>query len=148
MAVTIQDEVTVLETNIDNMDPQAYELVMERLFEAGALDVFLTNIIMKKGRPAQKLTVISQKDKLDAVARTIFKNTLTSGIRMYQARRKKLPRRVKSFKTPWGKIRAKEIKDIDGTIFRLPEADDVIRFARENSMSYQKIYKKILDIIN
>ena len=144
----IQDEVSVLETNIDNMDPQAYELIMERLFEAGALDVFLTNIIMKKGRPAQKLTVISNKDKLDIVARTIFKNTPTLGIRMHQTRRKKLLREIKPFKTPWGLIKIKEIKEIDGNIVRLPEADDVIRLARANSISYQKIYKKIIDTIN
>jgi len=146
--IIIQDEVTVLETNIDNMDPQAYELIMERLFKAGALDAFLTDITMKKGRPAQKLTVLSQKDKLDTVTRTIFKNTPTLGVRTYQVKREKLPRRIKSFKTPWGTIKIKEIREVDGGILRLPEADDVMRLARAKSMSYQKIYKKILDIIN
>ena len=130
------------------MDPQAYELIMERLFNAGALDVFLTNITMKKGRPAQKLTVISGKNKLDSVTRAIFKNTPTSGVRVYQVKREKLPRRVKYFKTPWGMIKAKEIREVDGGMLRLPEADEVIRIARAKSMSYQKIYKKLLDLIN
>ena len=130
------------------MDPQAYELIMERLFKAGALDVFLTNIIMKKGRPAQKLTVISKKNKLDSVTRAIFKNTQTLGIRVYQVKREKLPRRVKSFKTPWGTIKAKEIREVGGGMLRLPEADEVIRLARAKSMSYQKMYKKLLDLIN
>ncbi len=142
------DEIIVMETNIDNMDPQAYELVMERLFEKGALDVFLTNIIMKKGRPAHKLSILLEKDKIDTVTRVIFENTPALGVRMHRAERKKLFRNVKIFKTPWGRIRIKEIRELDGSILRLPEADDVIRLARAKSLSFHKIYKKILDRIN
>lgn len=143
-----RDEALVVETNIDNMDPQAYELIMERLFKAGALDVFITNIIMKKGRPSHKLTVLAGKDKLDILTRVIFENAPTLGVRIYQVERLKLARRLKSFKTPFGLIKVKEIRDIDGRLRRYPEADEVLRLARANSMPYAVINKKIIDIIN
>lgn len=142
------DRICIIETNIDNMDPQAYELIMERAFDAGALDVFITNIIMKKGRPAHKLTVLSPPDRLDILARVLFENIPTLGIRMYYAERKKLLRRIRKFKTPWGIVRIKEKRDIEGKITLIPESDDVIKIARANSLSYQDIYKKILDTIS
>lgn len=87
--------VTVIETNIDDMNPQFYEYVMERLFKAGALDVFLENIIMKKGRPAVKLTVISEESDIDKLSSILFQETTTIGLRFYKAHRKTLDREIK-----------------------------------------------------
>jgi uncharacterized protein (TIGR00299 family) protein len=140
--------ISVIETNIDNMDPQAYELVMERLFKQGALDVFITNIIMKKSRPAQKLTVLAEKDKIDTLAQVVFKNTPTLGLRIYEAERRILERKIRVLKTPFGPIRVKEVIDLDGHSQRVPEADEVNRLARRHNLSFQKIYNKILDIVN
>lgn len=143
----IRDEVSIIETNIDNMDPQGYELLMERLFNEGAYDVFITNIIMKKGRPGQKVSVISPSDRVNQLSGVILANTSTLGVRIFTAERKKLLRREKSVVTGFGRVRYKEVEGADGETLRFPEADDVTRIARSNCLPYQKIYKKILDII-
>jgi uncharacterized protein (TIGR00299 family) protein len=73
--------VTVIETNIDDMNPQVYEYVTEKLFQDGALDVFLTQVIMKKGRPGVQLTVLSSNDKKDNVVETLLRETTSIGLR-------------------------------------------------------------------
>ncbi len=99
--------VMVMETNIDDMNPQYFEGVMQKLFAAGALDVFLENIIMKKGRPAVKLTAIISENDTDKMADIVFKGTTTIGIRFYRAERKVLEREVKKIATRYGPVRFK-----------------------------------------
>jgi len=101
------DSVTVIETNIDDMNPQIYEYVMDMLLKKGALDVFLTNIIMKKGRPGIKLTVLCREDKREALADIIFSETTSIGLRFYNAERKTLERDICKVETGFGKIRVK-----------------------------------------
>ncbi len=102
--------ISVIETNIDDMNPQVYEYVMERLFKGGALDVFLTQIIMKKGRPGIKLTVLCSEDKKEDLIGIILGETTSIGLRFYSAERKTLPREIKSVKTKFGAVNVKILK--------------------------------------
>jgi len=86
------DEVKVLETNIDDMDPRIYPYVMDKLFGLGARDVWLSQVIMKKGRPGTVLSVICTKDKEKDIVNTIFRETTTLGIRSYPCSRHVLKR--------------------------------------------------------
>jgi uncharacterized protein (TIGR00299 family) protein len=105
-----EDVISVIDTNIDDMNPQVYEYAMELLFKAGALDVFLTQIIMKKGRPGIKLSVLCEQDKRDNLIDIILKETTSIGVRFYTAGRRILQREIKSKKTKFGKVNVKVSK--------------------------------------
>ncbi len=107
------DGVTVVETNIDDMNPQVYEYVMDLLFQAGALDVFLTNIIMKKGRPGIKLTVLCNEDDRENLTDIVLTETTSIGVRYYYADREILKREIKKKKTKYGTVNVK-VSGLDG----------------------------------
>lgn len=135
--------VTVIETNIDDMNPQAYEYVMKRLFKAGALDVWLTNIIMKKGRPGIKLTVICDDPKRDELSEIIFTETTSIGVRFYRAGRQVLAREIRSVKTEFGNINVK-VSSLDGKILRTtPEYDDCRKMAKKHGIPLLEVIKKV-----
>jgi uncharacterized protein (TIGR00299 family) protein len=100
-------EVAVLETNLDDFSPQFYEPLSEKLFAAGAADVFLAPIQMKKGRPATLLTVLAPPDRAEPLAELIFTETTTLGIRFDTRKRLCLEREWQSVETPYGAIRIK-----------------------------------------
>ncbi|MCX7994301.1 MAG: nickel pincer cofactor biosynthesis protein LarC [candidate division WOR-3 bacterium] len=102
----LTDECLVLETNIDDQNPQDFELLMERLYDAGALEVYYTPVIMKHSRPGIVLSVIADGYN-QKIVDTIFNETTTLGIRMDYKKRVKLKRNIKEIKTPWGKLRIK-----------------------------------------
>ncbi len=104
---TEDDGVMVIETNIDDMNPQIYEYAMDKLFRAGALDVFLTPIIMKKGRPGITLSVICNEKEKDCLIDIILKETTSIGVRYYKTERKILKRQIKKKKTKYGTINVK-----------------------------------------
>jgi uncharacterized protein (TIGR00299 family) protein len=104
---TQTNDITVIETNIDDMNPQVYDYVMERLFKAGALDVFLTQIMMKKNRPGTMLTVLTETDSKDEMIDIILKETTSIGLRFYNAGRKILQREIKEKKTKYGPVKVK-----------------------------------------
>jgi len=106
-AQTTDNEVTIIETNIDDMNPQVYEYVMEKLFKAGALDVFLTQIIMKKGRPAVKLSALCNGNDREKLIGIIMSETTSIGVRFYRAGRKILDREIKPVKTEFGSVNLK-----------------------------------------
>lgn len=89
----LKDAIYVVETNIDDMSPVVYETVFEKLYEAGALEVFLTPVQMKKIRPGVLLTALTPKNKLEKIAEVIFRETTSFGIRYYEAKRLKLIRK-------------------------------------------------------
>ncbi|HYA36570.1 MAG TPA: nickel pincer cofactor biosynthesis protein LarC, partial [Candidatus Binataceae bacterium] len=101
------DEIIEIAANIDDLNPQIYDHVMQRLFAAGARDVSITPIIMKKGRPAVTLSVLAEPAKRDAIAHVIFAETSTIGLRFHRVSRLKLPREIREVETRWGKIRVK-----------------------------------------
>lgn len=140
---SIQDEtVTVIETNIDDMNPQVYEYVMERLFEAGALDVFLTQVIMKKARPGVLLTALCSAEKKNEIINIILKETTTIGVRFYEAGRVTMNREIKQVQTKHGRIRVK--RSLHGSSAKItPEYDDCKRIARNTGLSLIEIMENV-----
>ena len=137
------DSVFVLETNIDDMNPQYYEGVMSRLFNAGALDVFLENIIMKKGRPAIKLTAIILESDVDRAADILFRETTTIGLRLHRTARRILDREVKKIKTRYGFIRFK-ISSYKGKIVTSsPEYEDLRAISEKNNIPIRVIAEEL-----
>ncbi len=133
------DTVTVLETNIDDMNPQTYEYLMERLLKAGALDVYLVPVIMKKSRPGCVVTVLAQSSKADSVADILFAETTTFGIRAHQQQRRKLNRKIVEVKTEYGKINVKlgYLGDTLKTV--APEYEDCKRAAASKNIPLREI---------
>lgn len=101
----LKDSVYVVETNIDDMNPLIYETVFEKLYDAGALEVFITPVQMKKVRPGILLTALIQKNKLEKIAEIIFRETSSFGIRYHEVKRLKLLRKIGENKGEWGKVR-------------------------------------------
>ncbi len=140
---TIQDEaITVIETNIDDMNPQVYEYVMERLFEKGALDVFLTQVIMKKSRPGVLLTILCSAEKKNDLINIILKETTTIGIRFYEAGRVTMNREIKQVQTKYGKVRVKQ-SALGSSVRVTPEYDDCKRIARNTGLSLLEVMDSV-----
>ncbi len=102
-----EDNILVIETNIDDMNPQLYEYLMQKLFENNALDVYLQNITMKKHRSGQKLSIIAHKTDLDKIINILFTESTTFGLRIAEYSRIILDKKFVSVKTKFGKIRIK-----------------------------------------
>jgi len=134
------DSIYAIETNIDDSSPQNFGYLLERLFKAGALDAYITNIQMKKNRPAFKLTVLAQISDLDRMASVIFAETTTIGLRYYRSERLKLDRKIVSVKTSHGKIGVKVSKGPGGIMTASPEYDECVKMARKSGASFKSIY--------
>jgi uncharacterized protein (TIGR00299 family) protein len=133
--------VTVIETNIDDLNPQFYETAMERLFAAGALDVFLTPIQMKKNRPGTLLSVICDPDLTEAIAAVILAETSTFGVRISRWERLCLDRRWEEVVTEFGVIRIK-IGERDGRVITAsPEYEDCKRAAIEHGAPIRRVHE-------
>ena len=102
-----------METNIDDCSGEMLGFVMEQLLDQGALDVFFTSIFMKKNRPAYRLTVVCNEEKMGLLQKVIFTQTTTIGIRYRKEQRTVLKRQIKEIETPLGKLQVKEV-EIDG----------------------------------
>ena len=100
-------ETMVMETNIDDMNPQIFDDVMDKLLEAGALDVWLEQVIMKKSRPATKICILARHGMIAKLAEILFRNSTTLGVRIYPVDRIVLDRTIASIRLPFGTIRAK-----------------------------------------
>jgi uncharacterized protein (TIGR00299 family) protein len=137
------DKVAVIETNIDDMNPQLFEYVMERLFDSGALDVSLTQVIMKKGRPGIILTVLCREEKRMDIIDVVLRETSTIGVRYYEASRIALDRGIKEVSTEFGKVRVKVSMMRDGTVKWSPEYEDCRKMARRLKVPLLELTKKI-----
>jgi pyridinium-3,5-bisthiocarboxylic acid mononucleotide nickel chelatase len=139
-----QEEMLVIETNIDDMNPEFYDYVLERLFTAGARDVFLSPIQMKKNRPATLLRVIADPSKREQLSKIIFHETSTIGIRYYPVGRMILDRKLISVGTRFGKVRVKVIEQPDGTKRATPEYDDLKRIASAKEIPLKLIHDEVM----
>ncbi|MFZ6017023.1 MAG: nickel pincer cofactor biosynthesis protein LarC [Nitrospirota bacterium] len=137
------EKVIVIETNIDDMNPQIYEYVMEKLFKAGVLDVYLTQVIMKKGRPGIKLTVLCNEAKSEELIRIILKETTTIGVRFYEVKRRILQREIKTIDTEFGKIKVKLSRLGDKILKMTPEYEDCKKIAKRLNMPLLEVMEKI-----
>lgn len=137
------ETITVIETNIDDMNPQIYGHISEKLFAAGALDVFMEHLIMKKGRPAIKLTTLAKIGQAEELADIIFNETTTIGIRFYSAERRTLDREIKSINTSYGKVRIK-VSKLKGKVINVsPEYDDAKHIADQKGMPLKKLLESL-----
>lgn len=127
--------VSVIETNIDDANPQILGYTMGRLLESGALDVTLTPIFMKKNRPGTMLTVIANPEHQEALAQLVLRETSTLGLRIYTAERRVLAREISEVETPHGKVRFKTAASGAFT----PEYDDCLQIARKTGLPLKQI---------
>jgi len=138
----LDDGIIIMETNIDNMNPEIFPYVIERLMENNALDAYTEPINMKKNRIGTKITVLSDKNNIGRLSKILFEETTTLGIRIFPAGRKKLEREVKSIKTKYGKIRVK-ISKLDGKIKnRTPEYEDCVKIAKKFKIPLKRVYEE------
>jgi uncharacterized protein (TIGR00299 family) protein len=138
-----RDSVIVIESNIDDMNPQFYDHIIDRLFEGGALDVFLTPVIMKKSRSAVKITILSPNDKLSRLIDILFKETTSFGLRTYRTERIKLEREIKIIETGYGNVKVKLGMREGEVVAIAPEYEDCKRIAIESGESIKEVYEKI-----
>ncbi|MGB3307017.1 MAG: nickel pincer cofactor biosynthesis protein LarC [Thermomicrobiales bacterium] len=137
-----EDGEIVLETNIDDMNPQFMELVTERLFAAGALDVWLTPITMKKGRPATLVSVLAAKGRRHDLERVLIENTSTLGVRATAIDRVKVPRAMETVTTRWGAV-ALKLKAWNGRVLdAVPEYDACAAIAREHDIPVRTVWNE------
>lgn len=127
--------VSVLEANIDDASPQVLGYAMERLLEAGALDVTLEPIYMKKNRPGTLLRVIGQPEHRESLAQLMFAETTTLGLRVYEAERRVKARTIREVETAYGKVR---FKTSDNGSYA-PEYDDCRRLAIERGVPLKEV---------
>ena len=137
-----RDTVTVLETNLDDCSPELIGYAAERLFAAGALDVFTVPVQMKKGRPGVLLSVIVSPDSAAECERILFRETGTFGVRRHTATRSKLQREAVTVDTPFGPVQAKRGWR-EGVEVLTPEYEDCARVAREKGVPLRAVYEAV-----
>lgn len=135
--------VTVLETNIDDMNPQFYDHIMERLMQTGALDVFLTSVQMKKNRPGTMLSVVAAGGGVEKLLEVIFAESTTLGVRVSETRRLSLPRYSRLIKTKYGEIRVKVAHRGDAAISMVPEYEDCRKAAKMHNVPISQVYAEV-----
>ena len=133
------ETVLQVETTIDDMSPQLYETLIERIFDAGALDVFLQPVIMKRGRPGVVVTALCVPERVGDLSRALFEESTTIGVRWSEWRRARLQREMVEVTTAYGTIPFK-VSRLGGRIVTItPEFADVARIAREKSLPVREV---------
>lgn len=135
------DDIVVMETNIDDCNPEFYEYVCERLLEAGARDVYLAPVQMKKNRPGILFTVLCADADRERLAGIVLSETSAIGLRYYPAHRVVLPRTTREVRTPYGTVRVKIAAGPAGCENVAPEYEDCKRLARERAVSIKLVYQ-------
>lgn len=135
-----KERIIELVCNLDDMTPEELGFTMEELFRLGALDVYFTNIGMKKSRPGVMLTCMCRSDKRDEMLRCIFKHTTTLGVREYVCNRYNLTRSIDTVQTEYGAVRIKKAEGY-GVKRSKAEYDDLAKLARENDTTIAEIRK-------
>ncbi|HKQ64276.1 MAG TPA: nickel pincer cofactor biosynthesis protein LarC [Methylomirabilota bacterium] len=133
------ETVLQVETTIDDMSPQLYETLIERVFEAGALDVFLQPVIMKRGRPGVVLTALCAPEQVANLSRALFEESTTIGVRWSEWRRARLDREIVQVATAYGTIPFKVSRLAGRVVTVTPEFADVARIARDKSLPVREV---------
>ena len=136
------EELVLIETNIDDMNPEFYEGTMESLFKVGALDVYLTPIIMKKSRPANKISVLSSETDRQAMTEILLHETSSFGVRYFRIGRTVLEREMKTVNISWGSVRIK-IGKFNGKVIQIsPEYEDCKKIAYKEKVPVKQVYEE------
>lgn len=134
-----RDKVILIACNIDDMTAEALGFALERLLEAGALDVWFTPIQMKKNRPGTMLSVLCRPDDAEHLSEWVLRTTTTLGVRWRRMERRIADRRTETVETPWGPVRVK-VKLLDGEVVGCkPEYEDCARIARQKGLPLQQV---------
>jgi len=133
-----------LECNIDDMNPEFFEFISDKLFEAGASDVFLSNIMMKKGRPGIVLNVICEAEAADPVKNIIFTESTSLGIRTFHFKKDTLVRKFDTLITIYGDVKVKRSFYMDKEVSVKPEYEDCRRIAGEKGIPLKEVYATIM----
>jgi len=136
------ERVMVVETNIDDMNPQLYDYVMEKLLAMGVQEIFLTPILMKKNRPATLVTVICSAEKMPAVSEFLLRETTTLGLRWHEEERAKAEREILTLPTRHGAIRFKLARWEGKPINFSPEYEDCKRLALSKGIPLKEIFEE------
>jgi hypothetical protein len=141
-AKTASETVTVLEANLDDLNPQVFGYVMDRLLEEGALDAFGMPVQMKKSRPGTLLTVLCKPEDASKLTQLIFTETTTLGVRRRDEARQTLARRWENVSTKWGEVRIK-IASMNGTVTNYaPEYEDCRRIASQHHVPLKTVIQE------
>ena len=138
--VPASERVLLIEANIDDMNPEVYGYLFDRLLEQGASDVYATPVLMKKGRPGNVLSVLAPAGRLDELAAIVLQETTTIGLRYYGVERRVLERQVRAVATPYGEVNVK-FSCIDGRRRAAPEYEDCARLAQEHQVPLLSVYE-------
>ncbi|MBC2695972.1 MAG: nickel pincer cofactor biosynthesis protein LarC [Desulfobacteraceae bacterium] len=139
-----KDRISVVETCIDDMNPEFFGFLMERLLEEGALDVYLIPVFMKKNRPGTMIQVLCMKNRKKRIINRILSETTSLGIRHYDVQRFKLVRENITIKTTYGDVQIKRIKNPNGSVQLVPEYEVCKKIAIEKSIPLKIVYDTII----
>ena len=138
------DQIVIIETCIDDMNPEVFGFMMERLFEKGALDVYWIPIFMKKNRPGTMVQVLCSEDCREVLMACILSESSSLGVRYYHAKRRMLGRERIMVKTVYGEIAVKRIIELDGSSRIVPEYEICKKIALEKNLPIRVVYDTIL----
>ena len=138
------EEISIIEANLDDMNPQIYGYVLEKALSAGALDVYTTALQMKKNRPGTLLTMLCRPKDIDTMMSLIFAETTTFGVRTHRAQRRALPREWVNVSTSYGSVRIKLSRSNGHILHVTPEYDDCRKLAVENQVPLQQVISEAL----
>lgn len=139
----VVDHQIIVEANIDDMNPEWYGYIEEKLFDEGALDVTKTNILMKKGRPAVKLSVLTSKEQVDLIKKTLLLETTTLGVRQFDVKKTMLKREFEKVETKYGPVSIKQAVFDGRVIKQKPEYDECKKLAIQHNVPLREIYEAI-----
>ena len=142
-----REKLVQIETNIDDMNPQIYPYVMQKLFDAGVLDVYFHDIIMKKGRPGILLSVLASENIMDKVMDIIYSETTTLGVRIIHIDRHKVSREIREVDSAFGKIKVKVVKGNSENRV-MPEFEECKRIAQSTGKPLNEIYNQLMRELN
>jgi len=140
------DTVVILEANIDDTSPEWLGFLMDRLFDAGALDVVFCPVQMKKNRPGIQIQVMGRPDQKDTLMEIFFRESSTLGIRFRYTQRMVLQRSVAEVESPWGKIKVKKVLERDGSPFFLPEYEACCEVALKTNRPLREIFYWVIGL--
>ena len=138
-----RERMLVMETHIDDMNPEIYDYVLDRLFEAGARDVTLSPVQMKKNRPGTLLRILAEPRLREALAEIVLRETSTLGVRCHVVDRMVLPRKPLKLRTRFGTLTVKVAEDPDGRVRAAPEYDELRKVAESKRVPLKAIYDEV-----